>query len=460
MVFLICVIYWSYLIFSSSFQISCDAKGYEEIGMAISKNGLIGQLKSGLNREPLYPMVISFSIKVGSLFRIPYYYVQKIIHIFILFLTQLMVVFFLSKLGVRRLIRLIIVGYIGFSPAIVNSAFSLFSEIATYPFVLGIIWVTFISWRKILTASYIKIALLAFAFSFLFLGATFIRGTFQYVFLIFLLTLFSIIIYGIKLKNIDIFKRVALYIFISAVSFNLVFNSYKLLNLKYNGNFEFTNRYGSLLYGNAAKRTEKLSLRMFLAHLAFIPGEGVARMFFSPEEVRYCSFERVDYIRGQISSSSEKECLGLAWHKFLINPVQYFMFMGIESSHMFFWESTNIGFVDYPLWLQRLFSFGLFKNGIRLFISLLTFISFVWLVFKIIRERRKIYDFKADHSQQIQLYFFMALFIVSFIGLHSFFSIITRYALPLAPIYLIIIGCFLDRRNQINRLFVKNKNVR
>lgn len=459
LLFFICIIYWAYLIFSAGIQISCDAKSYEESGLALSKYGLKGYLESGPNREPLYPFIISLAIRISSLFTIPYYYAQKIIQVFILFCTQLMISLLLSKLQVNKLIRLIVIGYIGFSPALVNSAFSLFSEIATYPFVLGIILVAVISWRKISSASYSRIALLACGLVSLFIGATFVKGIFQYIFFIFLVPFVMLFLYGINSRNKDILKRVGLYLIISCFLFNLIFNSYKWLNLKYNGNFEFTTRYGSLLYGNAVKRTEKLTLRMFLAHLASVPGEGVARRFFTPEEVRYCSFEAADYIRGQIINTSERECLGLAWQKFLNNPLQYFMFMGIESMRMFFWESTNLGFVEYPPWLQCIFSFGPFKNGIRLAVSLLTFISFIWLLLKVIRERRLIYDFKTDSSQQVQLYFFMVLLIASFIGLHSFFSVLTRYALPLAPLYLINIGCFLNRKIVIARPLIKNNNV-
>jgi hypothetical protein len=457
LVFFICIIYWAYLIFSASIQVSCDAKSYEDSGLAISRNGLKGYLESGPNREPLYPIIIAFSIKIASLFGIPYYCIQKITQVFILFSTQLLVIFLLSRVQVNKLIILVLIAYIGFSPSLVNSALSLFSEIATYPFVLGIILLAVISWRKILSASYSRIALLACGLASLFIGATFVKGIFQYIFFIFLLPFVMLFLYGIKSRNRDILKRVSLYLIISFVFFNLIFNSYKWLNLKYNGNFEFTTRYGSLLYGNAVKRTEKLTLRMFLAHVAYVPGEGIARMFFTPEEVRYCSFEAADYIRGKIINTSERECIGLAWQRFLKNPLQYFIFMGIEGMHMFFWESTNLGFVEYPLWLQYIFSFGLFKNGIRLAVSLLTLISFIWLLLKVIRERRLIYDFKTDSSKQVQVYFFIALLIVSFIGLHSFFSILTRYALPLAPLYLINIGCFLNRKLVIVRLLIKNK---
>ncbi len=49
------------------------------------------------------------------------------------------------------------------------------------------------------------------------------------------------------------------------------------------------------------------------------------------------------------------------------------MFAFLEAPKIFFWESTRIGFVEYPLWLDAIYVSKIARLGIRLFISLLTF---------------------------------------------------------------------------------------
>ncbi len=442
----LCIAYWVYLIIFSQMAISCDAIGYERLGSIIYKGGWIEYLKTGPHREPLYPLIVAVSMKIAGIFSVPYYYVQKTIQVLILLSTQLLALLLLTKLQLNKALRVLVILYIGFSPALVNSAFSLFSEIIVLPFVLGIILMSVFLWRNIQKMSYIRIVFWGLIFALLFLGVTFARGIFRYMFIIFLIPYIFMIFRFLKAKDRKSLIRIGLYIVVALAVFNGLFVSYKWLNLKHNGNFEFTTRYGSLLYGNAAKRAEKLTFRMLLAHIAYIPGEGVAQKFFTPEEVEYCGFQRADYLRGHVKGLTNQESIALAWQKFLERPFQYILFMGIESTHIFFWESTQIGFVEYPAGLQRLFDFTPFKNSLRLIMSLLTIIAFIWIVVKVLKMRRMLFDTESHESELYQIKFFMVLLIASYAGLYSFFSVLTRYALPLAPLYLLIIACFFDRK--------------
>ncbi|MBL7196757.1 MAG: hypothetical protein ISS47_01510 [Candidatus Omnitrophica bacterium] len=442
---LLCIAYWIYLIIFSQMSILCDAGSYENLGSIIYKGGWIEYFKTGPHREPLYPLIISVSMKIANVFSVPYYYIQKIIQVIILLGTQLLAILLLEKLQINRVLRVFAILYIGFSPALVNSAFSLFSEVATLPFVMGIILMSIFLWRNVQKMSYIRIVFWGLIFALLFLGATFAKGIFRHVFMIFLIPYVFMIFRFLKAKDRKSFMRIGVYIIVVLVVFNGLFFYYKFLNLKYNGNFEFTDRYGSLLYGNAAKRAEKLTFRMLLAHIVYIPGEGVAHKFFTPQEVEYCGFKRADYLRGHVKGLTNQESIALAWQKFLERPFQYILFMGIESTHIFFWESTQIGFVEYPVGLQRLFDFIPFKNSLRLIMSLLTIIAFIWMVVKVLKMRRMLFDTESHESELYQIKFFMVLLVVSHAILYSFFSILTRYVLPLAPLYVISIACFLDR---------------
>jgi len=86
----------------------------------------------------------------------------------------------LRKLEIHPLIILTIIFYIGFCPAIVASALNLFSEIAAYPFVVGIILMSFCYWKE----SRVKQAVIL---GLCFLGAAFVRGVFEFIFPLFIL---------------------------------------------------------------------------------------------------------------------------------------------------------------------------------------------------------------------------------------------------------------------------------
>ena len=78
-VFLICLAYWGYLIFSSSMQISWDAIGYEKLGLIIYEKGWKEFFITGPHREPLYPFVISLSMGIADYFSVSYQLIQKIV---------------------------------------------------------------------------------------------------------------------------------------------------------------------------------------------------------------------------------------------------------------------------------------------------------------------------------------------------------------------------------------------
>ena len=68
LIFLVCFIYWGYLIFASSMVVQFDAISYEELGRMIYKEGWKAFFATGPHREPLYPLLVAFSMKIGDLF--------------------------------------------------------------------------------------------------------------------------------------------------------------------------------------------------------------------------------------------------------------------------------------------------------------------------------------------------------------------------------------------------------
>lgn len=427
--------------FSSSMVIHFDAKGYEELGMLISKQGWQAYLKAGLNREPFYPFLISISMSVADYISIPYYYVQKIIQVFFLFCSQLLILILLRQLKICPTLTIITLLYAGFSPAVVSSTFNLFSEITTYPFVLAIVLTSIFLWRNIQKMNYWKVTLWSTIFTVIFLCATFTKGVFRYIYLIFLIPFILSAFNYFRNKQHLIAKKICLYIAISFLIFHSFLNLYKYLNLKYNGNFEFTSRYIELLYGNTVKRTEKLSTRLFFAHIVSIAGDGLVERFFSKEEARYCSFQGADSFRGGSTGLTKQQVISVSLQRILSHPLQYIFFMALESAKMFFWETTRLGFVNYPLWMQNMFNLSIFKDGLRATMALLTVISFFWVIMQLI--------YKKIILPEAEILFFINLMIMSFIASFSLFSVVTRYPLSIASLFLINIAYFIDKKIRI-----------
>jgi hypothetical protein len=114
------------------------------------------------------------------------------------------------------------------------------------------------------------------------------------------------------------------------------------------------------------------------------------------------------------------------------NPFQYIILGLAEGLKMFFWESTKIGFVSYPHWLQKIYDIKIFNNALRLIVSLLSLIAVAHLWLKVLSSRAS------------PIEFLMGVLIFVYILSFSFVCVLTRYALPFAPIYLITIGVWIN----------------
>ena len=125
--------------------------------------------------------------------------------------------------------------------------------------------------------------------------------------------------------------------------------------------------------------------------------------------------------------------MNLSVQKVLHNPAQYILLAGIEGLEMFFWESTQIGFVDYPHWLSKIYNVKIFNAGLRFIVSLMSLIAVMslWL--------------QALTPQRSPLGFLIGVLIFIYILFYSLVSILTRYALPIAPLFLIAIGIWLNQ---------------
>ena len=240
--FVACLTYWIYLIFTTRMEVGCDAASYERLGTMLYKNGWVQYFKTGPNREPLYPLIISFSMNLADSLGIFYQIILRFIQVAVLFLTQWLVYRILKKLRIRKVITITTILYIGFSPAIVNTAFSLYSEIAAYPFILGIILAAARSWQKIQQGQPKDSLLLGAIIGILFLLITSVKSVYAYIFFLFLSPYVALAISSFIRKRTKILLNAFLFLLTASIVFNSLIALYKSTNQKYNGVYGLTDR--------------------------------------------------------------------------------------------------------------------------------------------------------------------------------------------------------------------------
>ena len=449
--FCISILYWIYLWFSSNMIIRYDSVGYENLASMINKNGWVEYFRTGPNREPIYPWILAGSMRLADFLGISYQPIQKFIQVIFLFVTQILVFRILKKIGAKEKIIALTILYLGFSPALVNSAFSLYSEIVTYPLLLGIILLSIKSWETITRYDGLpNVVPAALGLGILFILITSVKAIFELIIPLFLLSyVYLAIDSAIKGKR-KVFVNSVFFISIVVLLFQGWLYTYKSINLKYNGHFVTTDRGPWAIYGNAARRTQDLKFKDYLAALAYVAGENVCLNIFGKDAWVFWSFRSSDAFgytkRGQLSNEGIPEnqiaskLIHLTIQKILEKPWAYGLLMTIEGLKIFFWESTKIGYVEYPSWLQRLFDLTLFKNGLRLSIFLISFASFWYLLWRTLKAPKNIFSFSEDCENPFCLSFFILTLLTSYIGIHSFFFILPRYALPVAPLFLVLIA--------------------
>ena len=444
---------WSYLIFFSEMSIVFDAIGYERLGKMLHENGWLEFFKTGPHREPLYPWLISFSMYWADMFRCPYQMVLKFLQVGLLFSTQFLLLVVLRQLKIHKVIVSLIILYVALSPALLGATFSLFSEIVTLPFVLLSLICMVQSWRVLLYGPMRLVVVMALLTAGAALLVVFAKGVFMGVFGAYLIMVFvTSCVLSVREKK-GYWLRASVYLIVSLICMLSFVMGYMFLYKKYSGAFQFTDRYTSAVFGTAYKRSQKVTPRIFWAHVASIPGKGVCRRFFSEEECVYCEAYSADYFAGIFLSKElagvpiekqDAKVLQMTKELIKMNLGQYLIFMVYEAARMPFWESTQAGFVIYPSGLERFFSWGLFKDGLRLFVSCLTILSLISMICRTPRYYCALLGVKGEQHEQ-QICFFVVFIVLVYTSFFTFTFVLTRYAFPIVPLYLVMIACYLNR---------------
>jgi len=447
--FLLSLLYWFYLACTAQMIIVHDATGYENSGQLIHQNGFIAYLKTRPTREPLYPLLLSLSMNIGKLLSVSYQSIQIILQFFLLFLTQCLTHTILKKLQVRPSLIFLSILYIGFSPALVNAALSSFSEIVTFPLITGIILLTLHTQNALKNNNIRYILFSGFLLGLLFLLITCVKGAYATIFLFFLIPHILLFII-LSLKKQNIFNKALLSLAVILLGFHIPMTACKLVNKKINGHYAFLNnsRASYVLYNSASLRAEKLTSRRILAALTFIPDPLYCNMVFEEKECSFWTTQNLESFRhsqeakkieAQFADNPAKAdaaFLKSAKEKIQKYPFQFTLLMGIDAIKLFFWETTNIGFVVYPKQLTEIFNSRLFSHGIRFITSLLSLCSFFYLL-KLLAKNRNLLNFLPYYS--------LLILIITHIALYAFCAAsISRHALPIAPLLLLSIALSME----------------
>lgn len=448
----ICLSYWIYLISSTQIAVIHDAVGYEYLGKMIYEKGMREYFIKGPDREPLYPLLISASMRLADLMAVSYHIVQKIFQVLIYLASFILFYMILTKMEVNNKIKLTAAFYFGVSPAVINAAMSLYSEILTLPFVLAIILLSLGAWPAYHEKDALKSGLNGVFTGAAFLMAALVKGIFQYVFVLYLIPYILGGLYSFTKKDKQFLKNIWVFIIALFVVFEGGVHIYKYQNYKYNGHYLLTNRFDDILFTVTYHRAEPLTARRLITNISSIPGRNFCQKFFTEEECLQCEWEGYEDKRlilkektvGLTGSEKTKRAIALSFENVFRSPAGYAVLTVVEFFKIMFWETTRLGFVNYPGWLATIYSMPLFKDLLRAMVSLLTIIGVFHLLVRVFWGRAHL--FAADVlGREARFCLAMAVLIFGFGGLYALCVVLTRYAMPIVPLYLLSIAFLMDR---------------
>ncbi|MDE1920478.1 MAG: hypothetical protein KGJ09_01885 [Candidatus Omnitrophica bacterium] len=407
-VFLFSLIYW---IFLSLKSISADLIGYKTLGSIIYHQGLVGYAATGLQREPLYPLLCSLAMYVEHLSGVNFTHIMAALSIIMLMISQILIYAILRKLNIRPLICSLVLLYWAVSPCITESAFHilLFCEIVTYPLILAVIIFSYLGWESVKENDKGEACAYGALTGLLFALLTLVKAAFECICPAYLIFFFLGALHKNKFSaSLICFLAAAGLLFYSPIV------GYKSLNKMYNGHFAVTNRGDWAFYGVAAHRVRPL--KNYLINLDFVIGNCEA--FFQSSACNSVSSGISDSLGTQKAAelaakhippqAVSNTLLQLSIQKILSHPFQYILLSATEGLKALFWEN-NAGII--PL---------------RFIMPIITFFAIIYCCFNFAQAPILIKNIMA--------------MIFLFVFFYSFFDTLGRYFLPISSLYLISIG--------------------
>lgn len=444
-VFLFVLVYWIYLILNTDPVIVYDAIGYKNAGRLLMEKGWVHYFSVGLNREPLFSFLISCSMFLEKWTNAPFHIFLKIFLLFFLSLTMAGVYQLVRLMGTSHKIAILAVFYLGISPALINSTLWLWSEAATYPWVIGIVLSSIKIWQGIHECrKTTEVLFSSVCLAVMFFMLTMVKAIAALVFVIYLWPYVGAGIYYIFKRDLRRLGRVLLALLMVAGFYFVMIEEYKNLNFRYNGHYQITFQDSGVLFGNTIRRLLPLNMDRINQALLFTPRLGFCQEFYHGECIFWgCQFS--DGITSKVFqemdalglNDQEKQAFfmseSLRWIK--AHPIQEFFMSCLEASKMFFWE-TKLFFVNYPAWLHQLHCTPLIVLGLSFTWALLSILGFIFGI----RQTWKLRQSSAGVA-----FLFTTSFIFCFMGVYSLFFIDLRYALPIVPLFVALAFVWLER---------------
>ncbi len=442
-------LYWAYLAFVTEPILVHDAKGYQDLAQMIYQKGWKAYFISGPNREPIYPFFVSLCMRMGG--EDSYQTALKFFQFGFLLTALILTFVILAKCRIAPWIRIFAIAYLGVSPAFVNSALSIYSEIVTFIPILGIILLSTTAWSCFQEDSSGPSLKYGLGLAVFFIAITLSKGIYEIIFPFFLVPFIVLAMDAFFAKNKKVFRNVTLFLLTSVLVYGVCIAGYKGLNKRYNGLFTLTDRGAWAMYGNTARRQEPLTLRRFLAGGAYnLFGEDDCAALIDRASCHFWDIRTSDDLAAQKNyevsakfplAQRDVEFAKLIRERILHNPLQYIVLTGFDWVHMFFWESTRIGFVAYPDWLDKIFDNAVFAKFLRFVVGLISLFSTVLCCFYLWRHKKIFWQ--ADQRQSIFLstLFFLIYLIVCHVSFYSLFATVARFALPIAPLFVLVVAC-------------------
>ncbi|MCK5580650.1 MAG: hypothetical protein KAJ18_05185 [Candidatus Omnitrophica bacterium] len=317
----------------------------------------------------------------------------------------------------------------------------MFSEIAVFPFALGIVLAGAKTWQKIPNAPYPEILINGLFLGFLFIGAMATKAIFFYILFLFMLPYLFRIISFLRSKSFDHALRSIFFLFITLSVAMLFMHSMKSLNAHYNGRYIYTPNGARNLYGITNLRTDNLTKQRLQESFEITPGAEL--ILFLEDNVNKKIVELKN--QGVPKEDIDSRLVNLSLKKVATHPFRFSLFYTATGLKMLFWESTKTGFVIYPLWLDKIFSFTPFAIGLKFTMPILVLAGLLYGVYFIWINRKEMFCRQGPEVSHAILSGNILLLIFTFNLLHACFLVLPRFIFPVAPLYLILISFAFDR---------------
>ena len=446
MPFVLSLIYLLYLSLICQTLFIYDSIGYERLGERMLHHGLITYIQNGPEREPLYILVIAAAMRLAEVFSLDARWALKLLQIALLAATQILAFFILKGLRVNGWCRSLAVLYIGISPALVNSALWVYSEIAALPLVLAAVLASAKAWADIHGhAGRARLAVNGTAAGTALALCMFVKGIFEMIAPLLMLPFVLLAMRALRKDLPRTAGRAMLVVMCCAAAFYIPVTAYKYANLKLNGHFTFTDRGAWALYGNTARRVEPLTVPRLKAALAYIPSPHLCYVVMDQGNCDFWSYKPSDnygrtklqelYNNGTPKDRIDPELMRLSVGKAMEHPLQYAFLAFLETLKMLFWETSKAGQVMYPDWVDHVYHQPWFDPALVTVTALLSLWGLVYLTRTCWRNRDQLHLPAGSYSSALAL--FLLLMLLAYAFAHSFFFVLQRYSLPAAPLWVI-----------------------